>query len=204
MYPPRRSADRNREVDEPTLHAYLNRIVDLRFFRQPFRNQSVSLSPFIMAHHHLSAPSKEPECSTCRLQRVFSIFVIEPNNFRPSVLRNMRRQDTCPVCDATIRLAVLAFVLQGSFGEIEDCTVLPRRGLPPSLGSRRYFDLNGASALSGKVLFDNYLWYSQDAITPTTSGLRLSKVNDSRQLRKSSNDSILAALQDCRDIANCQ
>ena len=116
----------------------------------------------------------------------------------------MRRQETCPVCDALICLAVSTFVLQGSFGEIENRTVLPRRGLPPSLGSRRYFDLNGASALSRQVLLDNNFWYSQDAITPTVSGLGFAEVNDSRHLRESSNYGVFTALQDRSHIADCQ
>jgi hypothetical protein len=64
--------------------------------------------------------------------------------------------------------------------------------------------LNGAPALSRQVLFDNNLWYSQDAIPPTTSGLGFAEVNDSWHLRESSNDSVFAALQDRSDIADCQ
>jgi hypothetical protein len=59
--------------------------------------------------------------------------------------------------------------------------------------------LNGASAFSRQVLFDNDLWYSQDAITPTASGLGFAEVNDSRQLREPSDNSIFAALQDSGD-----
>ena len=62
----------------------------------------------------------------------------------------------------------------------------------------------GASALSRQVLLDNNLWYSQDAITPMTSGLGFSEVNDSRHLRESSNYSVFAAFQNRRDIADCQ
>ena len=133
-----------------------------------------------------------------------SALIIEPNNLGPSVLGNVRRQETRSVGNAVIRLAVLTFVLQASFGEIENRSVLPRRRPSPPLGSLRYFNLNGAPAFSRQVLFDNNLWYSQDAIAPTISGLWLPQVNDSRHLRESSNNSIFAALQDGGDIADRQ
>jgi hypothetical protein len=135
--------------------------------------------------------------------RVGSVLIIEPNNFRPSVLGNMRRQETCPVCNTSIRLPVLTFVLQGSFGKVENGSVLPRRRFPSPFGSLRHFDLNGAPTLARQVLFDNYFRDSQDAVAPTTSGLWPSEVNDSRHLRESSNDSVFAAFQDCSDIADC-
>ena len=58
------------------------------------------------------APEAHDAC--CKLSvliRGCSILIIEPDNFRPSVLGNVRRQETCAVCDAPIRLAVLTFVL---------------------------------------------------------------------------------------------
>src|SRR6266567_3689123 len=116
----------------------------------------------------------------------------------------MHRQETRPVCDTSERLAVVSVVLDACFGEIENRPVLPRRRLPPPFGSLRHFDLNRASALSRQVLFDNNLRYSQDAITPTASGLGFAEINDSRHLRESSNDSVFAALQNSSDITDCQ
>jgi hypothetical protein len=133
---------------------------------------------------------------------ISSIFVIEPNDFGPTILRDVLRQKTRSVGDAVIRFAVPTFVLQGCFGEIENRSVLPCRRLSPPLGSLRYFDLNGAPALSRQVLFDNNLRNSQDAIPPATSGLWFPQVNDARHLRESSNNSVFAALQNRSDITN--
>jgi hypothetical protein len=114
------------------------------------------------------------------------------------------RQETRSVGDAVISLAVLTFVLQGSFGEIENGSVLPRRRLPPPLGSLRYFDLDGLTTFARKIFLDDGFWNSQDAIPATTPSLGFAEVNDSRYLRESSNDSVFAALQDYSDIADCQ
>src|SRR2546422_1784611 len=129
--------------------------------------------------------------------------VIKPIDLSPIFLGHFRGQQSSAAGNFRIDLLILTLILLADFCQVENRDVYPVRAFAPLLRARRYFDLARRSAPFHKVLFNDGLRDSQNAIAPVAASIiGGAKVYYARAFLKAPNNGVLGALQHKRDLCD--